>query len=291
MSEITYLVRSFPPVTIEIQPPGLPAPDPNVTGQRTKRIATVKVKERHSRSWRVTLGAPTFEVRTAAGLTVAADVLWCPVLAGRDYDTLRAIIRWGDESGTHEAVIDWAQGYCFAVHAHYVEVDAVVPINATSSAAAAVGQTRRLLLKANISPDTGGEEIKHPTFTTRTGLITSGDASAVIPIPPYARRVRWSEVSSALTPVGLITPATPLVWFQAQDATLSRIEAQEVFTSWASGQIDLAGAVVATTIGGWPNDGGWAIFASSRYLRINNAGGTDPPYDIELALEFDLDLG
>ena len=275
MPPINYTTRTFVLARFQVANPVTPR-NANIDAQRQKRVATVTVPERDARSWRVTLSPPRVLAKTATGADIENPIInWSAV-------PMRATVRWGDLSAIHTAELDWGKGCSFSVHAHHVEVDAFVPLDAAILGAAA--RDTFVEATANIAPDEGGEEIKPPTWTTEPAGMSPGNQRQIL-IPRFARRVRWWQRGSSLPLAPALQASTPFLVAveQYQDDASSIFCGGMVATTTPNNEI----AVGAITYG-HPGEAGWALHPSASYLLLTNM---DAAEEYDLAVQFDLDLG
>lgn len=275
--QVQYLLRTMTPFEVGITVAGAPASPPNVTAQRRKQVAQVRVEAGNARSWRVTLDEPA--------VVAGGEVNWGTGFTGPDR-MLRARVLWGTEGVAHEAVVDWGRGCSFDVHGDNVSVIAEVPIDAQAIAVVPATDLLgpRVRLGASVVPSEGSRSTP-PTCSVFSNAIGPQLFSLPLPIPAYARRVRWSQLQNTGAPVnGIQPPRAEMVLAQTQDIAGLVPCATEPFLTQAGQPVGGFGS------GGWPGGGYWVVHPSARFMFVGNAAPLLGAV-IAITLEYELDLG
>jgi hypothetical protein len=224
---------------------------------RARDVAQVKVDKADARNWQIVL-APFVFRETVPGSIVE-------VTSGNPFKPA-ARITFGVDGFKQVAVIDWpSNGGMASVWGSEVSVEFVIPnqwITSTAPAAVIVGGA--------IMPGAAPSTTRRPR-TAYSGLIAPGVFSAAIPVPAFARGLKWNEIVH----LGAGNPApVPIQVFGCMDAGLT------VLTfGTPSG---MTSSPIAQ-----PSEG-LDLPPDTRFITIKNNSATD---SIGLVLEFLCDVG
>lgn len=248
----------------------LPSSAGGVANRRTQ-VARVQVDTDKARGWSVVMSPIAF-----AGFAVD------PVLSAPE--PILCALTWGWDAVNFTAEIDWpAGGGRFDVWGDNVNVDLLIPASYQSDPALPTPDpSASVTAGATIQPGAtlGG---MRPTRSILMPLLVGGTFSAPIPVPRFARAMRWHQV------INLTAGNTPIPLFLAgsQDATLAFVTQTTPTDAIVPG--------IANTTGGytssertWPGPDGWTLCPQTRFITIGNLDV--PGNDVSLRLEFVLDL-
>jgi len=233
---------------------------------RAKECARVAVEREAARAWRVTLG-PLDLSRTV----VNPDSILTPGLS-----PISARIQWGFDGVTETVDVDWPlRGGHVDLWGSEVNVQMIVPGAYRDDPLEPVADPQAQINgKATIVPavSVGGPRVTRSIYT---GTITEGMFSDPIPIPPFARSVRFHQLVSSSG-----GPPIPLEIGVSQDAA-----ANYPVQSYPSG-------VLTTDESTWPTDDGLTLSPLGRFLFVGNGSPVGPPFvQLSVWCEFVLDLG
>lgn len=226
---------------------------------RAQQVASVRVRKEHAGDWRVVM-MPILQSNQIVDFTLGVPT------------KPKARITWGFDSVVKQSLVDWpVGGGHFSVWGDSVTLECVIPGTWTAAFANTVVTTGGYLAPGAVA---GG---MRPTFSVAGvnagGTVVPGGFSTPIPIPNFARSVRWHQQlnTSAGAPV-------PLAFFATMDAGL----AAPVQTS-PTGEY-------TTSERTWPGPDGLTLMPDAVVLVYQNQAAAGPA-NVSLALEFVLDLG